>query len=90
MIEKSFFGLDNWKLFQTKEISSKDLFSAKKDLIIRENQRGYVVLFIEQQISTDTVAIQCYKKHATTILKSILIGKFPIPIYSKFQKERSN
>ena len=88
--EKSFYGLDNWKCFQTKSFSPSSLLSFKKDVIFQENNRGFVVLFIEKKVSPDNVTLECYKKHSTAIIKSILIGKFPIPIYNNFKTEIDN
>ena len=52
-----------------------------------ENKKGYLVIFIESGSNNNEYSIECYKKHATAILKSILIGKFPIPIYNNFKNE---
>ena len=85
--EKTFYSLNNWKLFQTKEVSKDDLLSTQQDLIKQENQKGYVVIFTKKPITDQHITLECYKKHTTAILKSILIGKFPLPVYSKCKAE---
>ena len=56
LTERSFYGLDNWKCFQTKSFPSSSLLSFKKDVIFQENNRGFVVLFTEKKVIPDHVS----------------------------------
>lgn len=85
--DKTFYGLGNWKCYHSQVVTNSGLPSFKKDQIQKENQKGYMVIFIENSKSAKGISVECYKKHATAILKSILIGKFPIPVYNDFKAE---
>ena len=84
--EKTFFGLDNWKLYHSENIANSEVLDFRKEQIERENANGYLVMFEETQNLNNQKAINCYKKHSTAILKLILIGKFPIPEFNRFKK----
>lgn len=85
--EKIFYGLGNWKCYHSQDIPESELDTFKKVQIMNENHKGFIVIFIESAHNNSVASLDCYKKHATAILKSILIGKFPLPIYNKFKDE---
>jgi hypothetical protein len=76
--EKSFFGIENWKLYNSEEIALSELNSFKIKHITQENQRDYIVLFQETQLE-NKIQIECFKKHISSILKYIIIGRFSLP-----------
>ena len=88
MLKKSkFYGVDNWKCFQTENISLSSINSFKKNIIQSENDRGYIVLFKDARGEDNSISVECYKKHASSILKFIVIGKFPLQEFNQFRTE---
>lgn len=85
--ESTFFGTTNWKCFKTENVSPSSLESFKQSTIQNENTRGYIVLFKENKDVEDLFSVECYKKHATAILKFIVIGKFPLQKFNQFRTE---
>ena len=85
--EQTFYGLNAWKCFHEGQYSIDSIENFKIEKIKNENNQGYIVLFVERSLDNSQTRIECYKKHATSILKFILIGKFPIPIYNNFMNE---
>lgn len=85
--EKIFYGLGNWKCYHSQDVSESHVEDFKKSQIEQQNSKGYFVIFIETRKESSIISIDCYKKHTTAILKSILIGKFPLPAYNKFKEE---
>lgn len=88
--EQSFYGLDSWKCYHEGLYPANSIENFKIQQINNENKYGFIVLFLEKKKDNDQISIECYKKHATSILKYILIGKFPIPIFNKFKSEIDN
>lgn len=87
LTESSFYGTTNWKCFQVENISASSLASFKQATIQHENARGYIVIFKENKGAEDVLSVECYKKHATAILKFIVIGKFPLQKFNQFRTE---
>ena len=85
--ESSFYGITNWKCFQTENISFSTIESFKQSTIQNENAHGYIVLFKESKVGEALFSVECYKKHASSILKFIVIGKFPIEEFNRFRTE---
>lgn len=85
--ESSFYGTSNWKCFQTENISPSSIQSFKTSIIQNENKHGYIVLFSDTKINNDVISVECYKKHSSSVLKFIVIGKFPLQEFNKFRSE---
>ena len=85
--DQIFYGLNAWKCYHEGQYSIDLIENFKIEQIKKENSQGYIVLFVEHTLDNSQTGIECYKKHATSILKFILIGKFPIPIYNNFKNE---
>ena len=83
--EQTFFGINSWKCFHEEHCLSNSIEEIKNQQIVQENKQGYIVLFNENELENGQVFIYCYKKHETSILKFILIGKLQILIFSKFK-----
>ena len=86
--EQSFYGLENWKCYYGELVTPALKDDFKRRQIIQENERDYIVFFVEQKSEKPNhLKIECYKKHATSILKSILIGKFSLLVFNGFKNE---
>jgi len=88
--EKDFFSLLNWKLileFEEKTTLSTD--EELKKIIETENDKGFIVITEKLIKNTEgnSIKVKIYKKHATSIIKSIIIGKFSVLEFSKFKIE---
>ncbi len=84
--EQQFYGMSNWKCYLTSDQTQTSLLSFKEEQIKEQNSHGFVVLFLEK-LDKDHLKVECYKKHASSILKFIVIGKFPLQKFNKFRNE---
>ena len=69
------FNLDNWRNFSSISFSSpEEQKTLLRDEIEIQNSKGFIVAY-EQYDNEQENVIELYKKHSTSILKSIIIGK---------------
>ena len=82
----SLFHLDNWRKFTTISFSSnKEKFSTLGDVIRTQNSKGFIVVFTKAE-DQQHGKIDLYKKHSTSILKSIIIGKVSLLDFADLKK----
>lgn len=84
--EKFYFSLPNWRLFKFFDIR-KDQFMYEVDKEVQfQNKKGFIIIFELEDENQNKLNIRCYKKHATSILKSIVIGKLSLLDFSELKK----
>ena len=88
-ISKSFFSLDNWRSYYSLETDETDNESIFVEQIQTQNEKGFITLF-EKSENNGIFKIVFYKKHVSSILKSILIGNFSLPDFAQFKEEIDN
>lgn len=83
----SFFGIPHWNQFHVEDIPNSEIELLLERIIPEQNQRRYIVIYTTELQNHTTINVRFYKKHATQIVKFIVIGKLNLFEFSSLQQK---